>query len=86
MEHLTALIETLKTDPALLEKLQRLLENADTDGIREILKQHDLTPAQISDLVHDPLPESDELSDKDLEVVSGGFNWCNGIKNLIDSF
>ena len=53
------------------------------------MKANGVTEQGVSSLVHQDelMSTTDELSDEALEMVSGGgFSWCNGIKNLIDSF
>lgn len=89
MKNVNDFIEQVKTDSSLLNELSDVLAENDKNAAIAFFKSKGIGDEDMSDLIHldDTIPSTDELSDEALEGVSaGGFNWCNGIKGLIDSF
>ncbi len=82
-------IEKVKTDSSLLNELSGVLAKNDRDAAIKFFKSAGIEEDDMSKLIDldDTVASSDELSDEALEGVSaGGSGWCNGIKNLIESF
>ena len=90
MKSADAFIDRIKTDEALLLELSSLMEKEDAQSVAELMRANGVSEEGIANLIHldkaDGVSTTDELSDEDLAEVTGGFNWCNGIKNLIDCF
>ena len=86
--------EKLKTDQDYRMKLSALMTSGNTEALNAFMKENGFTNDDIAALdgqnlwVHSA-PVDEELSDAELESISAAgsdFNWCNGMKNLIDSF
>lgn len=74
----TAFIEKITSDPALEENLNKLISEGSLEGIRAFAKEEGFT-ISAEDIA--ALRESEtELSDDDLEVVSGGLDLSPGDK------
>ncbi len=81
-------IEQVKTDSSLLNELSGVLAKNDRDAAIKFFRSVGIEEEDMSTLIEldDTVAATDELSDEALaEVSAGGFNWCNGIKSLIDS-
>ncbi len=81
-------IEQVKTDSSLLNELSDVLAKNDRDAAIAFFKSAGIEEGDMSTLIElgDGVASTDELSDEALEGVSaGGFDWCNGIKLLVDS-
>ncbi len=88
MKNVNDFIEQVKTDSSLLNELSGVLAKNDRDAAITFFKSKGIEDADMSNLIDqdDTVAATDELSDEALaEVSAGGFNWCNGIKSLIDS-
>ncbi len=81
-------IEQVKTDSSLLNELSGVLAKNDKDAAIKFFKSVGIEEEAMSTLIEldDTVSSTDELSDEALEGVSAaGFDWCNGIKLLVDS-
>ncbi len=90
MESAKKFIAQIQNDETLQSKLSTLLATGDKESFVAFMKSNGVTDQGVAELIDQEefvSTTTGELSDKALEAVSGGgFNWCNGIKNLIDSF
>jgi len=83
--------EKLKTDQDYRTKLSALMDSGDTEALNTFMKGNGFTVDDIAALdaqnlwVHSTRID-EELNDDELEAISAaGFNWCNGMKLLVDS-
>lgn len=83
--------DKLKTDQDYRAKLLRLVEAGDVEALNRYMKENDFSDDDIAALdaqklwVHSTRVD-EEMSDAELEAVSAaGFNWCNGMKLMLDS-
>ncbi len=86
MDSANAFIEKIKSDETLLLELAALAEKEDAEGMAELMRTNGVTEKGIAGLIHldkaRAVSAGDELSDRELEGVSGGGAWeylCNGI-------
>ena len=91
MESAKAFIAQVQANEPLQNELAALLEKGDKEAVTALMKANGVTEQDVSSLVSqdESVSTTGKLSDEALETVSGGgytFNWCNGIKTLIDSF
>lgn len=83
--------EKLKVDHDFRTQSAAIMASGDTEALRTFMKESGFTDNDIAALdaqdlwVHSASVDR-ELNESELESISAaGINWCNGIKNLMDS-
>ena len=73
MESVKAFVELLRSDPLLMDKVTSI-PPSDIDSVVKLASEHgfSFTPDQYKAYLNDLTPNSSELNDEDLSLLSGG--------------
>ena len=87
MDSLRKFIEKVQTNEELQGKVVTMSTNDET-ALNALMRDNGVSEEDINSFnkQEHKFSTTGELSDEELEnVAGGGFNWCNGIKLLVDS-